>query len=92
METETKELKVWETFLIYLFLAMLTVTSVVVLVFYFSDFYKVGHSRNDRLTMGFVIGVLISLVLAAIGTWLASRKPHDKDEEGADDEVEGEEE
>jgi len=90
METETRELKVWETFLIYLFLAVLTLSSLVVLVFYFSDFYKVGHSRNDRMTMGFVIGFLIALVIAAILTWRASRKPsEDKDD---DEEVEDEEE
>ena len=90
METETRELKVWETFLIFMFLAVLTVSSVVVLLFYFSDLYKVGQSRNDRMTMGFVIGVLISLVIAAILTWRAQRKPGEEKDD--DEEVEDEEE
>jgi len=94
METETRELKVWETYLVYMFLTLLTVTSIVLLIFYFSGVYKVGHSRNDRFTLGFIVAVVICLILSAIATWRAHAKPKDEDEEEAEDEeeVEGEEE
>lgn len=92
METETRELKVWETFLVYLFLALLTVSSIVVLVVYFTKATWLGDSRNDRITMGFLIGVLICLVIAAVATWRAHSKPSEEDEDEEDEEVADEEE
>jgi len=91
METQTTQLKTWETFLVYLFLCVLTITSIVVLVFYFSKLWMAGHTRGERIAMGFGIGFVIALALAAIGTWRAIREP--TPEEGEDDEeVEDEEE
>jgi hypothetical protein len=91
METQVTQMKTWETFLVYLFLCVLTITSIVTLVFYFSKMWMTGHTRGERIAMGFGIGLVISLALAAIGTWRAIREPtpeEDEDDEEIDDEEE----
>jgi len=92
METQTTQLKTWETFLVYLFLCMLTITSIVVLLFYFSKLYVVGHTRGERIAVGFGIGFLVAVALAAIGTWRAIREPTKKEDAEDEEEVEDEEE
>jgi uncharacterized membrane protein (DUF485 family) len=95
METETKDIKAWEIFLVYMFLTMLLVSSIVVLVVYFIPSLKVTESRNDRLTLGFEAGFVVCLALSAILTGLAMRKPkgkEDEEEAEGDEEVEDEEE
>jgi|GEM_PF-5077946 len=91
METQVTQLKTWETFLVYLFLCVVTITSIVVLVFYFSKLYTVGYTRGERFGMGFGIGFVIALALAAIGTWRAIREPSPEEAED-EEEVEDEEE
>lgn len=92
METQVTQMKTWETFLVYLFLCVLTITSIVTLMFYFSKVYIAGHTRGERIAFGFGIGFLISLALAAIGTWRAIREPTKKVDEDDEEEVEDEEE
>jgi len=92
METQTIQLKTWETFLVYLFLCVLTITSIVTLIFYFSKVYLLEHTRGERIAIGFGIGFLISLALAAIGTWRAIREPSKKEDEDDEEEVDDEEE
>jgi hypothetical protein len=92
METQTTQMKTWETFLVYLFLCVLTITSIVTLIFYFSKLYTVGHSRGERMAVGFGIGFVVALALAAIGTWRAIREPTKQEDEDDEEEVEDEEE
>ena len=90
METQTTQLKTWETFLIYLFLCVMTVTSVVILMFYFSKVFP-SFTKTQRFETGFEIGFVVALVLALIGTWRAIRTPSPEEEED-EEEVEDEEE
>jgi hypothetical protein len=92
METETKQLSPVMTFAMYMLLLVLSLTSIVVLIVYFSGLYKADYTRGERMMIGFGIGLLISVVLAGLGTWRATREPTEEDEEGAEDEEEVEDE
>jgi len=93
METETKQLSPVMTFTMYMVLMLLTVSSIVVLIVYFSGIYKADYTRGERMMLGFGIGILVSVVLSAIATWRATREPKEEDdEEGAEDEEEVEDE